>query len=110
MPLLVTPGVSINRINNAHLADGMDDLNSITNSFIFGSTPASTCADSLVCHAMVSGDVFGANCNSVFGPTWRRVGVVFPQHTNVGKLCTSQIAGSGGAMDVCSPPSTPSVM
>lgn len=42
------------------------------------------------------GDVRGVGCNSVFGPTWRHVGVVSSQYLNKGKLCISDVDGGGG--------------
>ena len=51
---------------------------------------------------MRAGDVVGARCNSVFGPTWRRVGVMTSQYTNLGKTC-----GVSGELASCRPVTTP---
>jgi hypothetical protein len=83
-------------LNNNRLADDVGAEDIISNSAIFGSTSASSCSASLFCHAMVAGDVAGAGCNSVFGPTWRHVGIVSSQYLNKGKMCTSDVAGGGG--------------
>jgi hypothetical protein len=47
-------------------------------------------------HVQAAGDVQGAGCNSVFGPTWRHVGVVSSQYLNKGKLCISDVGSGGG--------------
>ncbi|EDQ93048.1 uncharacterized protein MONBRDRAFT_22411 [Monosiga brevicollis MX1] len=61
----------------------------IENSLIMGATAASTCDDSLRCRAVTGTDVqgTGSTCGSVFGNSYRHVGVVLPQYTNRGKTC-----------------------
>ena len=110
MCVFIPAGVSLNFLNFDPLADSLGSVSRISNSAIYGSTATADCSASLQCHAMTAGDVFGSGCNSVFGPSWRHVGIVASQYTNKGKLCTSDIAGVGGALDVCRPPSTPDVM
>jgi hypothetical protein len=54
------------------------------------------CAPAVTHCEQAPGDVRGVGCNSVFGPTWRHVGVVSSQYLNKGKLCISDIDGGGG--------------
>ncbi len=90
--------MSLNHLNSNRLADDVGAVSVISNSTVFGSTSASTCSASLLCHAMVAGDVAGAGCNSVFGSSWRHVGIVSSQYLNKGKMCTSDVAGGGGKL------------
>ncbi len=78
----------------------------VRDSAILGTTPgATTCSQSTQCRAMALGDPRATACNSVFGNTWRRVGIMSTQYTNLGKTC----AVSGG-LQTCRPPTTPERM
>jgi hypothetical protein len=103
-------GVSLNYVSNDRQAEATGELSVLRDSFVFGSTPVSTCSSSLTCRAMTGGDVRGSSCNSVLGTYWRRVGVMVPQYTNRGKLCESNPSGIPGNMDVCRPANTPDLM
>jgi hypothetical protein len=59
----------------------------VLNSVIAGSTEASTCSASTTCRAVGEADVVPVGCNSVYGPTVRRVGMMTTQYTNRGKTC-----------------------
>eukprot|EP00930_Biecheleria_cincta_P023408 TRINITY_DN1691_c0_g3_i1.p1 TRINITY_DN1691_c0_g3~~TRINITY_DN1691_c0_g3_i1.p1 ORF type:complete len:2461 (+),score=365.35 TRINITY_DN1691_c0_g3_i1:773-7384(+) len=69
---------------------------------VFGSTNASTCADSTECRALGREDVEGKTCNSVIGNAYRRVGIMTHIINSIGKLCETQ-----GIPPVCRPPTTP---
>jgi hypothetical protein len=72
-------GVSLNFIRRGY------GYGRVVNSTIIGSSPASaSCGQSTVCRAMSGVDALGKSCGSVFGPTWRHVGIVSSQYTNVG--------------------------
>ena len=93
-------GVSLNFFNRG----GVGNTASITNSVIFGATPASTCADSLTCRALSKNDAAGTGangCTSVFGNGYRNVGIVIPQYLNRGKTCERD------SLPVCRPGITP---
>eukprot|EP00049_Salpingoeca_infusionum_P016727 m.345219 g.345219 ORF g.345219 m.345219 type:complete len:3928 (+) comp16139_c0_seq5:247-12030(+) len=87
------------RLNNVAVADSHIGISAnfynpplhtalaVTQSVVLGSTDASTCSASLTCLADSESDPFGTGCNSVFGTTYRRVGIVLPQVTNRGKTC-----------------------
>ena len=87
-------GISLNFVRT-----GWESFSVIEDSVILGSTDASVCGVSEACRAMNKDDVRGLGCNSEFGASWRRVGVVMPQYTNLGKTCEAN--GQGG---VCRPP------
>ena len=90
-------GVSLSFLQNGN--QGRAD---IIGSRIYGSTAASTCSDSLTCRAMTQRDTFGTTCGSVFGTSYRRVGLIVPQYLNRAKTCVID-----GGLPVCRPPTTP---
>jgi hypothetical protein len=93
-------GISLNFIqgSNAVTINRAD----INQSFIFGSTPASTCAASVSCRAMNKTDIVGVRCSSVFGEPFRRVGLISSQYLNAAKSCEK-----AGGVDNCRPPNLP---
>lgn len=92
-------GISLNFVQQ-----GIENFAAITDSSIIGSSEASTCAGSSECRAVTESDVRGLSCGSVFGSTWRRVGLLMPQYTNLKKTCES------GGLDICRPPNMVSRM
>jgi len=90
-------GVTVNYFRN-----GNNGQTNITDSRIFGSSPASTCSASVTCRAQGRGDSAGTTCNSVLGTSYRRVGVLIPQYLNRAKTC-----GVAGGLAVCRPVTTP---
>eukprot|EP00040_Diaphanoeca_grandis_P004673 m.29668 g.29668 ORF g.29668 m.29668 type:complete len:4542 (+) comp16144_c0_seq1:223-13848(+) len=89
-------GISLNFVRK-----GIDNFARIVDSSVIGSSPASTCAASKECKAVGMKDVRGLGCNSEFGASWRRVGIVMPQYTNKKKTCDAD-----SASDLCDPPTT----
>merc|ERR1739848_714807 len=63
--------------------DGILAHAGIRDSFIFGSTAASTCGRSVDCLAAAMGDERGLTCNSEWGSDWRRIGLAMPVYTNL---------------------------
>jgi hypothetical protein len=77
----------------------------VKSSFIFGSTAASTCSDSVDCRAMTKEDIAGLGCGSVFGSAYRRVGIISSQYLNAPKTCENS-----GKIDNCRPPNLPDML
>ena len=75
-------GISLNFIRG-----GTRNFANVTNSVILGSTVMSDCSGSLSCQAASSGDLEANQCGSVFGSSYRRIGVVTSQYTSTGKTC-----------------------
>ena len=89
-------GISLNFVRR-----GIESFSTITRSSIIGSSDASICTASTDCRATTMGDERGLGCNSEFGSSWRRVGLVMPQYTNLKKTCEGS-----GELDICNPPTT----
>ena len=87
-------GVSLNFVRT-----GWESFSTIEDSVILGSTDASVCGASETCRAVSQADTRGLGCNSEFGASWRRVGIVMPQYTNKPKTCEGDFQGG-----VCRPP------
>jgi hypothetical protein len=87
-------GISLNYVRT-----GWESSTAIDQSIIMGSTAASVCGASESCRAVSQSDVRGLGCNSEFGSSWRRVGIVMPQYTNKPKTCEGDFKGG-----VCRPP------
>ena len=86
----------------------VDDHVYVTNSVIMGSTAASTCQQSLTCHAVSPTDFLATSstCGSVYGNAYRRVGLMTLAYMNDGHTCEVDADG----FTVCSPPNTPTRM
>eukprot|EP00038_Savillea_parva_P003003 m.119932 g.119932 ORF g.119932 m.119932 type:complete len:4300 (+) comp11038_c0_seq7:960-13859(+) len=80
-------GISMNYVKSG----GVDHYTKLSHSSVLGSTAASTCSESIDCRAVAPNDLRGLSCGSEFGTSWRRVGIVMPQYTNLPKTC-----GRGG--------------
>ena len=93
-------GISLNFARGS-----VDDHVYITNSVIMGSTAASTCQQSLRCHAVSPTDFLAtsAQCGSVYGNAYRRVGLMTLAWMNDGHTCEVDADG----FTVCNPPNTP---
>ena len=115
--LLTVDQLSNVEVNNAVVSDNhigvslnfargsVDDHVYVTNSVIMGSTAASTCQQSLTCHAVSTSDLLGvgAQCGSVYGNSYRRVGLMTLSYLNDAHTCEVDPDG----FLTCSPPNTP---
>lgn len=80
----------------------------IDNTIVVGASLASVArcdSQTLACRVVTPEVPDGSTCNSVFGPSFRHVGVVIPQYTNRAKTCALD-----GGLNVCDPPNTPERM
>lgn len=95
-------GLSLNFVRTSK-----DSRADIVNSFILGSTPASTCDASLICRAVTENDPTGTSntCGSAIGSQFRRVGLLTAQYLNRAKTCEID-----GTLPVCRPPTRPERM
>ena len=115
--LLTVDQLSNVEVNNAVVSDNhigislnfargsVDDHVYISNSVIMGSTAASTCQQSLTCHAVSPTDLLATSgrCGSVYGPSYRRVGLMTLAYMNDGHTCEVDADG----FLTCLPPNTP---
>lgn len=97
-------GISLNFIASS---GGLlfSELASVT---VIGTSSASSCSASVRCRAMTSKDVTGTTsktCDSVYGDSVRRIGIMIPQYTNFGKVCETN-----PSMPVCRPVNRPERM
>ena len=110
-PLIVQNAVISDSHEGVHyggVGNSPNNYVTIRNSVFFGTTPASSCSQSLTCAGVAtSTDLLGlsASCNSAFGSGWRHVGIVGSTYSGRGRTCQVDGMASYGAnyMFTCDP-------